>query len=104
MTKEMQALQSICKLYEFEIELIQPWHARVFYFDEQVFDFYPKNARLCDLSEKNFKKAWHTLDKKKWKKQIHKILGTYIFCEKLYIDFKEPSFEEKVRRILATIK
>lgn len=76
----MQALKDICRQYEFEIELIQPWHARISYFDEPIFDFYPKNKRLFDLR----KKTWHTLASN-WKKQIHSILGVYIFTEELIV-------------------
>lgn len=80
----MQALKDICRLYEFEVELLQPWHARVFYYEEPIFDFYPKNKRLFDLREKNLKRAWHTLGSN-WKKQIHSILEVYIFTEELIV-------------------
>lgn len=100
MTKDMQSFIRICNRHEFEIELIQPWHVRVSYFGEDVFDFFPKNKRLFNLREKNLKKAWHTLNYSFWRKLIYRLLETYLFTNMIYVDIKEVSTEEKIMRII----
>lgn len=80
----MQSLKDICKLYECDVELIQPYHARIYYYDKPIFDFFPKSKRLFNINEKNFKKAWHTLNDN-WKKQIHSILKIFVITEELII-------------------
>ena len=85
----MQALTSICKLYECEVELIQPWHARVTYFGKPLFDYFPKNARLHDLKEKHIKRGWYTLNRNDWKDDIHRILSTFIWTNIIYPNKKD---------------
>lgn len=86
----MQGLIDICRGYEVEVELIQPYHARASYFGELLFDFFPKKCRFYNLQENEFKNSWHSLNVSNWKDDINRILSTFLWTKKIY-PIKEES-------------
>lgn len=82
-----KAIKEVTQKYEIDLDIVDDnyWQFRATYFGQLIFDYYPKNRKIC-LFPKG-RQTWDILDSD-YIQHIHRICNSLIILGSIDLDFK----------------
>lgn len=82
-----ETVKQITQKYEIELSLVDDnyWQFRATYLGQLMFDYYPKNRKICIFQDG--KQIWNILDSD-YIQHIHRICNSLIVIGSIDLDFK----------------